>query len=70
MSLNRSRTHTTTTDRTRRDVPGTQHASARRPSARLIYDAVVASYLHDISQRRRGDVPDAENQQLRPRDAA
>jgi hypothetical protein len=61
MSLNPSRPHTTTTDPTRRRAPGTQHVSARRLSPRLISDAVVASYLHDISQRRRRSAPAPEN---------
>jgi hypothetical protein len=66
MSLNVSRPHTTTTGRTVRRAPGTQHMSARRLSPRLISDAVIASYLHDISQRRRRSVPASENHLLRP----
>jgi hypothetical protein len=31
----------------------TRGHSARRPSARLISEAVVASYIHDISERHR-----------------
>jgi hypothetical protein len=66
MPLNRSRPHTTTTDRTGRRAPVREHGSARRLSPRLISDAVVASYLHDISQRRRRGVPAPENHPPRP----
>lgn len=53
MTLPRSRPHTTPTDRTGRRAPRTQEAFARRLSPQLISEAVVASYLHDISPRRR-----------------
>jgi hypothetical protein len=53
MSLNPSRPHTTATDGTGGRSLETPHVSARRSSPELIYDGVVASYLHDISQRRR-----------------
>lgn len=53
MPLNRSRPNITQTDRSANPTPGTGRASARRLSPRLISDAVVAGYLHDISQRHR-----------------
>jgi hypothetical protein len=59
MSLKIIPPHTTTTD-------GTGSRSPRRHSARLIADAVVASYLHNISQRHRPAVPAAEQHLLRP----
>ena len=61
MPLNPSRPHTTTTDDAGHRSARTQHASERRLSPRLISDAVVASYLHDISQRRRRRLPAPEN---------
>jgi len=59
---NRSRPHTTTTDATRRRSPGTEHVSASSASPHLIYEAVVASYLHDISEHDRQSVPAPKNQ--------
>jgi hypothetical protein len=58
-TLNRSRPGTTTTDGIGRRSPSTDHASARRLSPRLSSGAVVAGYLHDISQRHRRSVPRA-----------
>lgn len=60
MSLNGSRPHVTSADRTDRRPPGTQRAAAARVSSRLISEAVVAGYLRDISQhRRRVAVPES-----------
>jgi hypothetical protein len=39
--------------RSRRRSPHAASRPERRPSARLISDAVVAGYIHDISQRHR-----------------
>ena len=61
MPLNPSRPHTTMTDDAGRRSARTQHASERRPSPRLISDAVIANYLHDISQRHRRSVPAPES---------
>ena len=60
MSLSPSDPHTTTTDGIGRRSPRTEHVGARRLSPRLISDGVIASYLHDISQRRR-TVPALKN---------
>jgi len=51
--INRSRTHTTAVDRARRRSPRAVLQSGREPSLRRVSDAVVASYIHDISQRHR-----------------
>jgi hypothetical protein len=51
--LNRSRQYATTSDRAGRNPSGPDRRSSRRASPRLIADAVIASYLHDISQRHR-----------------
>ncbi len=50
---NRPRPHTTTTNRTHRRAPKAHHGSVRQPRAELISEAVVASYIHHISQRHR-----------------
>jgi hypothetical protein len=65
MSLSPSDPHTTTTDGIGRRSPRTEHGGARRLSPRLISDGVIASYLHDISQRRRRTVPEPKNHLLR-----
>lgn len=50
---NSLRPHTTTTRRAREHVDG--EAPARPPGQRLIADAVIAGYIHDISRgSRRG----------------
>ena len=51
----RQRRHqdTATRDHAVRRSPHADLRSARRPSIQLISDAVVAGYLHDISQRHR-----------------
>ena len=46
-------THSTPSNREGRRSPHAALHSGRRPSARLISDAVVAGYIHDISQRHR-----------------
>jgi hypothetical protein len=66
MSLTRSRTHTTTEGRTSGSSPTTEQVPARRLSPQLISEAVVAGYLHDISQRRRRSVPSRKGHLLRP----
>jgi hypothetical protein len=67
MALNPSRPRTTTPGGTGRRNPDPQHGSARRLSPRLISDAVVASYLHGISQRRRRrTLPAPKNHVLAP----
>jgi hypothetical protein len=50
---NRPPTHTRASDRADRRSPHAPLRSGRRPSTRLVSEAVVASYLHDISQRHR-----------------
>jgi hypothetical protein len=63
MSLTRSPSHTTTAHGTGRRAAATRHTSARRLDSRVVFDGVVASYLHDISQRRRrsGPVPEGHS---------
>jgi hypothetical protein len=61
MSLSPSRPHTTTTDGIGRRSPMPAHVSGRRLSPWLISDGVIASYLHNISQRRRRSVPALKN---------
>lgn len=41
----------------RRNAHRAALGAARRPSAQLISDGVVASYIHDISRRHRGQRP-------------
>jgi len=50
---NRLTPHATASNRAPRRSPHAELESRRRPSVRLISDAVVASYIHDISQRHR-----------------
>jgi hypothetical protein len=50
---NRPLAHTSASHRADRRSAHTPLRSGRRPSPRLISEAVVASYLHDISQRHR-----------------
>jgi hypothetical protein len=52
-TINRPRFQTATTDRARRPEPRADRESARRANPHLISEAIVASYLHDISQRHR-----------------
>jgi hypothetical protein len=52
---NRLPVHTSASGRADRRSAHTPSRSPRRPSTRLISEAVVASYLHDISQRHRDD---------------
>ena len=47
------RRHTTTTDRTARRAPRTRGEPAPRLDPQLMSDAVVASYIHEISGRGR-----------------
>jgi hypothetical protein len=49
-TLNSSRVHATTTDRAGLRSVGSDHVAPRRASRRLIADAVIASYIRDISQ--------------------
>jgi hypothetical protein len=55
-TLNRPHPHTTTTDRAGRRSVRNDHMPARRPSPQLIADAVIASYIHHISERSRRSV--------------
>jgi len=48
---NRPRPHTTTAQPTGRRSLRTERRPGARASAQLITDAVIASYIHDISQR-------------------
>jgi hypothetical protein len=52
---NHLRAHTSASNRADRRSAHAPLRSGRRPSTRLISEAVVASYLHDISQRHRDD---------------
>jgi hypothetical protein len=45
--------HTAQSIRHRRRSPLAAERPGRRPSVRLVSEAVVASYIHDISQRHR-----------------
>ncbi len=47
--------HTSASNRADRRSAHAPLRSGRRPSTRLISEAVVAGYLHDISQRHRDD---------------
>ena len=59
--------HTTASNREGRRSPHAPLQSGRRrPSIRLISDAVVASYIHDISERHRDGVPASEARSRRP----
>jgi hypothetical protein len=51
-NLNRPRPHATAPARARRLVEP-ERRPAHRPSASLVSEAVVAGYIHDISQRHR-----------------
>jgi hypothetical protein len=46
--------------------PKAEQASRRRPNPHLISEAVVASYLHDISQRHRPDGAAQRNRRHSP----
>jgi hypothetical protein len=50
----------------RRSSHATLQSGRRRPSVRLISDAVVASYIHDISGRHRDGVSASEARSRRP----
>jgi hypothetical protein len=63
---NRLTSHTTASSRAARRSPNAELESRRRPSVRLISDAVVASYIHDISQRHRDGGHAAEACSRRP----
>ena len=52
-TIHRSRFQFATTDASGRRGPRREQESARRGNPRRISEAVVASYLHDISQRHR-----------------
>jgi hypothetical protein len=65
-TLTQSLRDVTTTDRAIRRSLRTEHMSARRPSAQRVADAVMASYIHDISQRSRRSVRAASNHAPRP----
>jgi hypothetical protein len=58
--------HATASSRTRRRALDTPQHNGRRPSVRLISDGVVASYIHDISQRHRDGVHASEASARRP----
>jgi hypothetical protein len=64
---NRFPAHTTPAGRNGRPSPPAAQQSSRRLRTGLISDAVVASYIHDISQRHRGAVHASE---ARPRRSA
>jgi hypothetical protein len=53
---NRLPPHTNASVRADRRSPHVPLRSGHRPSTRLVSEAVVASYLHDISQRHRHGV--------------
>jgi hypothetical protein len=49
----RPRPHSATANQIGRESPVSRLRSARRPSGQRISDAVVAAYIHDISERGR-----------------
>jgi hypothetical protein len=53
--------HTTASSRGERRSPHADLEPRRRPSTRLISEAVVASYIHDISQRHRPRASEARS---------
>ena len=57
--------HATTSSRAGRRSAHTELDSRRRPSTRLISEAVVASYIHEISQRHRNGVQASEGRSRR-----
>jgi len=63
---NRFPAHTTGPSRADRRSPRAALESRRRPSIGLISEAVVAGYIHDISQRHRDDVRASEARSRRP----
>ncbi len=62
-TLDRPRPHTTTTNAVDRRQSKTHDTPARRPTPQLIADAVIASYIHDISHQR----PSPKDRLPRPR---
>jgi hypothetical protein len=52
-NLDRLRPHTAINDRTGRRSPRADVRTTRRPSAQLVSAGVVATYIHDISERHR-----------------
>jgi hypothetical protein len=57
---------TTPSNQEGRRSPHAPLQSGRRPSIRLISDAVVASYIHDISVRHRDRAPASGARSRRP----
>jgi hypothetical protein len=53
--IDRSRIHTTTQARARLRSPRAGPEPDRRPNVRRVSEAVVASYIHEISERHRRD---------------
>ena len=51
--IHRSRTHTTTQAQAGRRSSRAGLRSDRRPDARRLSEAVVASYIHELSERHR-----------------
>ena len=62
-TINRPHFQTVTADRGELRA---EQVSARRPNPHLISEAVVASYLHDISQRHRPDIAAWRNRRHAP----
>jgi len=60
-NTNRLPTYAGTTSRAGRRSPHAPRTSGSRPSVRLISDAVVAGYIHDISQRHRPRASEARS---------
>jgi hypothetical protein len=58
--------HTKALARARRRSPHAELESRRRTSTRLISEAVVAGYIHDISQRHRDGVHASDARSRRP----
>lgn len=63
---NRFHTHSTVSNRPPRRSPHAPVQSRHRLSTRLISDAVVAGYIHDISQRHRDGTHAFEARARRP----
>jgi len=62
--VNAARPHTSSTREPGRRSEHTTRRTNGRPSDRLISEAVVASYIHDIAQRHRPERPSVSRRAL------
>jgi hypothetical protein len=58
--------HTAESSRHRRRSPLATDRPGRRPSVRRVSEAVVASYIHDISQRHRDELAAPRGPRVQP----